>query len=229
MSDMSRRQVLNVGSGIVGSAIASGLLSQGACANSNLQATTAPGSANSGNQSAGYGGPPPASGHPHLFNLEATSPLQFTGGTLRGASEESFPILTGQNGSVYTVHLEVNGVREPHWHPSAWELTYIISGEAKWTILGPQANNDPFVAKKGDLVFIPQGHFHYFENNSQREELHVLVVFNTSGIEPRDDIGIVASLSVMPPDVLAAVFGTPVDTFARLPRKVAPVVIGKKK
>jgi oxalate decarboxylase len=57
------------------------------------------------------------------------------------------------------------------------------------------------------------GHFHYFENTSDSEELVVLIIFNTSASEPADDIGIVAALSAIPPEALAAVFKTPPETF----------------
>ncbi len=35
----------------------------------------------------------------------------------------------------------------------------------------------------------PQGHFHYFENASDTEELAVLIAFNASSSEPEDECG----------------------------------------
>lgn len=103
---------------------------------------------------------------------------------------------------MYLAHLDPGGIREPHWHPTAWELNYIVSGTAKWTILGThpdgEYHNDVFTAERGDLVFAPTGLFHYFENASTTEPLDVLIVFNTSTAEPDDDIGIVGSLNAIP-------------------------------
>ncbi|MFI9505628.1 cupin domain-containing protein [Nocardia sp. NPDC052566] len=165
----------------------------------------------------------------HLFKLKAAERSDFDGGYLQGANEDNFPVLQGQKGSVYFVHLEVGGIREPHWHPSAWELNFIISGKAKWTILGTHPDgsyrNDVFEAEQGDLVFAPQGYFHYFENASTEAALDVLVVFNTSAKEPNDDIGIVATLNSIPREVLAASFGIPVSAFANVPTDIKPVVI----
>jgi oxalate decarboxylase len=72
---------------------------------------------------------------PHLFKLTASDPMVYHGGTLQGANEDTFPVLRGQNGAAYFVHLDVGGIREPHWHPTAWELNFVISGRAKWVTI----------------------------------------------------------------------------------------------
>lgn len=168
----------------------------------------------------------------HLFRLSAAEPLRFDGGTLQGAHEGNFPVLLGQEASVYIARLEVGGIREPHWHPTAWELNFIISGRAEWTILGTHPDgdyrNDKFEAGPGDLVFVPQGFFHYFGNADPEQMLEVLVVFNTSATEPADDIGIVATLNSLPREVLAASFGIPVAAFDQVPAEVKPVVITRR-
>ncbi|CAF1030622.1 unnamed protein product, partial [Didymodactylos carnosus] len=99
----------------------------------------------------------------------------------------------------------------------------------KWTILGVQGQHDSFVASAGDVVFIPQGHLHYFENAGETN-LTVLVVFNTSVAESDDDIGIVASISAMPTDVLSAVFGVSQEAFENIPKNFtrAPIVFKRK-
>jgi oxalate decarboxylase len=169
-----------------------------------------------------------ASAHPYLFQIGDAPPVQFDGGNLRGANGENWPTLAGQEGSVYVVNLEAGAMREPHWHPNAWELNYVIEGFAKWTMLGPQGKRDAFEAKQGDIVFAPRGFLHYFENEGPRP-LKVIVVFNTSTTEPKDDIGIAASVSALPHDVLGAVLGVDSEISAKLAAKaVKPVVILRK-
>ena len=172
-------------------------------------------------------------GHPFLFKFTEQSPSTWDGGNLRGAHEQNFPILEGQKGSVYLIRLEPGGIREPHWHPSAWEVNFVISGRATWTLLGPHPDGvyrlDSFQAEQSDLVFAPQGFFHYFENASDTEPLDVLVVFNTSTQEPNDDIGIVGTLNSLPRHVLAASFGVPESVFDQLPTDVKPVVITRRR
>ena len=148
----------------------------------------------------------------HLFHLGALAPTTFDGGMLRQAHEENFPILRGQQASVVFVTLQPGGIREPHWHPSAWEVNVVTAGVATWTLLDPMGNNESFDAHPGDVIFAPQGSLHYFENRGH-EDLSLVIVFNASTQEGKDDIGIGASISKLPPRVLSAVFGVPAETF----------------
>ncbi|GLZ51805.1 hypothetical protein Acsp07_14220 [Actinomycetospora sp. NBRC 106378] len=165
----------------------------------------------------------------HLFHLTAAKPSEYDGGSLRGANEQTFPVLAGQDASVYFVTLEVGGIREPHWHPNAWELNFVVSGHAHWTVLGTHPDgsyhNDEFDAGPGDLVFAPTGFFHYFANTSPTDPLTVLIVFNSSTPEPNDDLGIVGSFNSVPRAVIAATFGIPVSALDGIPTEVRPVVI----
>jgi oxalate decarboxylase len=165
---------------------------------------------------------------PQLFHLSNWAPDRFDGGTIRGANDDNWQILRGQEGSANLVRLEPGGVREPHWHPNAWEFNFVISGKARWTVLGLLGEHTAFEANEGDLVFAPRGHYHYFENSGD-DDLLVLIVFNASSSEPRNDIGIVASLSVLPPDVLALFMGVSPQVFENMKRRVAPVTIAKRK
>jgi len=62
----------------------------------------------------------------------------------------------------------------------------------------PNGTQDVFEAGKGDVIFAPQAHYHYFENASATEELVALIVFNSDAAEPKDDIGIGQSLTAIP-------------------------------
>ena len=174
----------------------------------------------------GGGGADPK--HPHLFHLASAAASAYAGGDLQGAIASNWPILAGQQGSVYLARLKPGGVREPHWHPSAWELNFVISGKVRWSLVGPNGTHDGFEGGAGDLVFARQGHFHYFENASDTEDLLVLIAFKADRSEPEDDIGVVASMSALPSDVLGAVFGTAPEFFDRLPRNTERVVIARK-
>ena len=75
--------------------------------------------------------------------------------------------------------------------------------------VGPNGTQDVFEAGKGDVIFAPQGHYHYFEN-AIAAEFVALIVFNSDAAEPKDDIGIGQSLTAIPNDVLSAVLNVPV-------------------
>jgi len=148
----------------------------------------------------------------HLFHLSAEPPTIYDGGSLQQAHEDNFPILKGQEASIQLITLQPGGIREPHWHPSAWEINLVTGGVATWVLIDGNGNHESFEANVGDVVFAPQGSFHYFENRGT-EDLNVLIIQNTSAPEDKDNIGIGESLSRVPPRVLSAVFGVPAETF----------------
>jgi oxalate decarboxylase len=148
----------------------------------------------------------------HLFHLGASPVVRLDGGSFQQADEESFPILRGQAASFLVLTLQPRGIREPHWHPSAWEINIVTKGVAAWTLVDGNGNHESFDQRVGDVVFAPQGSFHYFENRGT-EDMKIVIIQNTSAAEPKDNIGIGESLSKLPPRVLSALFGVPADTF----------------
>src|SRR5712691_2765284 len=141
--------------------------------------------------------------NPYLFDLVKSKPaVKKKSGTVQGCYEGVFPIVTGQKAAMFLVVLKPRGIREPHWHPTAWEFDYCISGRARMSVVAPDNEWKIFDVKPGQVVFVPQGYFHYFENIG-RDDLHFLVVFNNSSAESDDDIGISVSLGGVPNHVLA--------------------------
>lgn len=160
----------------------------------------------------------------HLFHLTALTPTSYDGGSLQQAHEDNFPILKGQEASIQLITLVPGGIREPHWHPSAWEINLVLAGVATWVLIDGNGNNESFEANVDDLVFAPQGSFHYFENRGTAD-LNVLIIQNTSAPEDKDNIGLGQTLSKIPPRVLAAVFGVPAETFTSFKKIDDAVVI----
>jgi oxalate decarboxylase len=148
----------------------------------------------------------------HLFHLGAQNPTIHDGGSFTQASGDNFPILKGQEASIVLLTLQPGGIREPHWHPSAWELNIVTSGVAAWVVIDGNGNHETFDQRVGDVVFAPQGSFHYFENRDP-DDMKIVIIQNTSAPEDKDNIGIGESLSRIPPRVLSAIFGVPAQTF----------------
>jgi oxalate decarboxylase len=148
----------------------------------------------------------------HLFHLGAQPLTSYDGGSFQQADEDDFPILKGQAASVVLLTLVPGGIREPHWHPSAWEINIVTKGVAAWALVDGNGNHESFDQHVGDVVFAPQGSFHYFENRGP-DDMKIVIIQNTSTPESKDNIGIGESLSVLPPRVLSAVFGVPAETF----------------
>jgi oxalate decarboxylase len=148
----------------------------------------------------------------HLFHLGAQPLNKYDGGWFQQADEDNFPILKGQTASIVSLTLVPGGIREPHWHPSAWELNIVTSGVAAWVVVDGNGNHESFDQHVGDVVFAPQGSFHYFENRGPAD-MKIVIIQNVSTPESKDNIGIGESISMLPPRVLSAVFGVPADTF----------------
>jgi oxalate decarboxylase len=112
----------------------------------------------------------------HTFKLENMRPQAVcNGGTRTIANADNFPIL--KDISLYFLRLESKGIREPHWHPNAAELSYSIEGRALMTIFGPGDNIDTFEVGPGEIVFIPPAYFHYIENLSNSEDMQFAIFF----------------------------------------------------
>ena len=77
----------------------------------------------------------------HLFHLGGENPVTHDGGSFRQASGDNFPILRGQEASIVLLTLQPGGIREPHWHPSAWEINLVLGGVANWILIDGNGNN----------------------------------------------------------------------------------------
>jgi oxalate decarboxylase len=168
--------------------------------------------------------------NPFLFDLAKSKPLvdKKKSGTVRGAYEKNFPVVKSQAGAMFLVILDKGGIREPHWHPNAWEFDYCISGKARMSVVAPDNKWNIFDVEPGQAVFVPQGYFHYFENIGD-DKLHFLVVFNNSAAETDDDIGISISLGSVPRHVLAATFGVKEEVFDQIPKLHKEVVLTSRR
>ena len=148
----------------------------------------------------------------HLFHLGAQPPTRLDGGSFQQADEDNFPILKGQEVSILMLTLQPGGIREPHWHPSAWEINLVTSGVATWVVIDGNGNHESFDQHVGDVVFAPQGSFHYFENRGPGD-MKIVIIQNTSAPEDKDNIGIGESLSALPPGCCPPSSAFPQTTF----------------
>jgi oxalate decarboxylase len=156
----------------------------------------------------------------HTSNLEAIKPQAICdGGTRAMANKENFPLLKGM--ALYSLRLDSGGVREPHWHPNAAELSYCLAGKALMTIFSPGAGHDTFTVDTGDIVFVPRGYLHHIENINQGETKFA-IAFNH---EMPEDIGISGSTGSMPDNVLGATFKLGAEYFGKFKKSSQDLLI----
>ena len=78
---------------------------------------------------------------PHKFDIEAQEPgLNYVTGNARFARDQFWPIL--KDLSMYSLRVNENGMREPHWHPVTAEMGYVRHGDARMTIMNPDGTLD---------------------------------------------------------------------------------------
>lgn len=159
----------------------------------------------------------------HKFDVEGQlAPLKAAVGSAHLARQQYWPAL--KNLSMYSLRIEEDGMREPHWHPMTAELGYVHAGRARMSVLDPDGTVDTYLLEAGDVYFIPRAYPHQIEVIGD-DEIHFLVFFDqpTPG-----DIGYRASGSVFSREVLAASLGITVDALPQLPfTPIDPLIVGR--
>lgn len=158
----------------------------------------------------------------HKFALGSITPQNIcTGGSRADATAHNFPALTHMSLSLLTLFSK--GLREPHWHPNANELSYCLEGEGLMTIFGPHNTHDSFTLSKGSIAFVPKGSLHAIENRGEGS-LRMLVCFDNATPE---DLEISSSISAMPAHILAETFQQKSSFFEQLQGDLKPVFISQ--
>ena len=159
--------------------------------------------------------------NPHKFNLGGITPqIQTSGGTGKLGMADDFPILKGL--ALFLIDLKPTGIIEPHTHPNAAELNYVINGKVRFTVFGPSGQVAASEIGKGQVFFVPAGYFHYLENPDIMSAGTVASFFNS---ENPEFIGLVGGLSAYSNQVLGSVFSKEPESFNSLPRQVKNIFI----
>ena len=150
----------------------------------------------------------------HKYQLTSQPPhREFKGGREWTVDSRTFPISTTVTGVV--LELEVGGLRELHWHPTADEWHYVIEGTIGVTMFGSHGRFRVEQLEKGDVGYIPQGYGHSIANTG-KTPCRVLVGFNT-GIYATIDLS--QWIAGNPLDVLSTNFSKPKELFEKFPHK----------
>ncbi|HWL69701.1 MAG TPA: cupin domain-containing protein [Geminicoccus sp.] len=140
--------------------------------------------------------------NPYKYSVEATPPQIYSfAGSAHTTKAALWPVL--RDIAMFSVRITDRGMREPHWHPETAEMGYVVSGQARMTILDPDGSIDTYVIGPGDAYFIPTAYPHHIENIGSGT-VHLLIFFDRT--DP-GDIGYRSLINVYPRDLLAAAFG----------------------
>src|SRR5271170_4731962 len=160
----------------------------------------------------------------HVFSVRNLKPQsEGPGGSRAAVNASIFPMLRGL--SLYRALLRPLGVREPHWHPNANELTYCVRGEALVTIFSNGSFHDTFAIGAGEMFFVPSGYLHHFENTGNAEAEFIIAFSH----ERPEDFGISGAVGCMSDSVLGNTFGLPSRAFDGLRKPPEATVFGLRK
>ena len=194
MSDLNRRDLLAAAGAVAAVGLVSGVSAAAAAATASDAPTLT------------------ESDQSNAFDFATIAPqVVRSGGTVTEATGDNFPVLVGNDAASFLLVLEPGAVREPHWHPNAWEIDVPLSGRGRLGVANP---DDTFSVQEivpGQIGFIPQGYAHYIENIGS-EELRWVVVFNNT--HPTD-IGLSTTFAGMPTHTFTDTFSLPKGAMAK--------------
>lgn len=124
----------------------------------------------------------------------------------------------GQPGFGRVSRAQARRLREPHWHPTHWEVDYAVQGKGELGIVTPDDQQNISRLEPGDIGFIPMGWAHYIRNVGNTDLIWVLVFNN-----PLTDIGLSTMFGGMPTSTFTQTLGVPLAS-ATKPRETRLIV-----
>ena len=121
---------------------------------------------------------------------------------MKVAPTEILPTLSGSDAAMFLLRLKPGGLREPHWHPTHWEVDYAVAGEGELGIVTPDDQQNISRLGPRDIGFIPTGWAHYIRNLGSTDMIWVLVFNN-----PLTDIGLSTMFGGMPTSTFTQTLG----------------------
>ena len=148
------------------------------------------------------------------YSLGQQSPRTDCGGIVRAASVRQFPVSKGIAGA--SMRLQPGCLRELHWHSTAAELGYVVSGSCRTTLLRPDgAETDTF--GPGDVWYFPRGWGHSIRGIGS-SECHFILIFDDGAFSEDHTLSVTDWLAHTSPAVVSQSLGLGMEWVAKLPK-----------
>ena len=135
------------------------------------------------------------------------------GGWAREVTQADFAI--SEAVSSVNMRLSAGGIRELHWHQQA-EWAFMLDGACRVTVLDAEGRPSVQDVRTGDLWYFPAGMPHSLQGLGPTGA-EFLLVFDNGMASEFNTLLLTDWMAHTPPDVLAANFGVPADTFKNIP------------
>ena len=157
----------------------------------------------------------------HRYSLLKHKPREISsGGSLHVASAAEYPVSSTMTG--WFLQLKKGALHEPHWHPNASELHYVVKGRVRMTLFGADKRMAVADIGPGECAYVPQSCGHTVQNIGS-EQADVVGVLN-SGVYSESSLS--AWLSNAPRHLLANNFGLPEAGVAKFRKEHSPIKAG---
>jgi oxalate decarboxylase len=148
------------------------------------------------------------------FALEASRGREENGSSAKEATVTQLPISKGMSG--VTMRLAPGAMRELHWHATAAEWAYVVSGRVRTTAFDARGNNETNDYDPGDVWYFPRGHGHVLECLGD-QPCHFVLIFDNGYFSEFGTFSISDWIGHTPAPLLAKNFNLPVATFDGFP------------
>lgn len=150
------------------------------------------------------------------FELEKSQGRVDRGSFGKEATVEQLPVSKGIAG--VSMRLEPGVTRELHWHATAAEWAFVLTGRCRTTVIDPQGNSEFNDFDAGDVWYFPRGHGHSIECLGN-EACQFILIFDNGYFSEFGTFSLTDWLGHTPPDVLEKNLGLPASAFASFPKQ----------
>ena len=150
------------------------------------------------------------------FALEKSQGRVRDGSYGKEATVEQLPISKGIAG--VSMRLEPGVMRELHWHATAAEWAYVVSGRVRTTVVDPQGRTGIDDFSPGDIWYFPRGHGHMLQCLG-KEPCHFILVFDNGYFSEFGTFSLTDWMGHVPPALLAKNLGLPEAIFRGFPKE----------
>lgn len=148
------------------------------------------------------------------FELEKSEGKVIGNSYGKEATVVQLPISKGIAG--VSMRLEPGAMRELHWHATAAEWAFVITGRVRTTVIDPKGEAETDDFGPGDVWYFPRGHGHMLQCLGH-EPCHFILIFDNGYFSEYGTFSISDWLGHVPRPLLAKNFGLPESAFDGFP------------
>ena len=148
------------------------------------------------------------------FELEKSTGKVIGGSVGKEATVAQLPISKGIAGVSMT--LEPGVMRELHWHATAAEWAFVVSGRVRTTTIDPHGYAETNDFEPGDIWYFPRGYGHVLCCLDD-EPCHFILIFDNGYFSEFGTFSISDWIGHVPKPLLAKNFGLPESAFDGFP------------